>query len=380
MILFLSELSSAESLDLLSNKFHTGSSESNYAVTIDSQRIDQLTAKALQAIARDELTLARATLQELVNDFPTYRLGHLLFAELHSAKTALPSSFSRSHYTQPFMELLLEASTRLAHSDRLAKNTFSADNLPTDIIKLGTGLKHWVQVDLEQGTQSVFDVENGELIKRWEQYIGYGAAGFDKFKEGDLKTPLGVYRIEGFRDDPSLPELYGSGALMLDYPNLSDRYENRTGSGIWLHGVPRSNLTRGPLSSEGCVIMGNDYLDALHSRLNTLNTLVALSSASAIKHPNIDVSELEIAFLKWQAEVDESDKASEVRWEDVTVVVSGASAITGEPQNITFYFPLSIAYESTTEPAGFKALFWQRQTPGVNQWKLVGDEIRQSRT
>jgi len=364
--------------------------EPKHTVAIDSQRIDRLTAIALQALTEGELDVARNSLQNLVNDYPSYRLGHLLFAELHAANTVLPSSLSRSQYTQEFMELLLEASSRLAHSKRLSKTTFSEEDLPSDILKLGKGLKHWVQVELEQGVQSVFEVEKGRLTKRWEQYIGYGAGGFDKFEEGDLKTPLGVYRIDGFRDDASLPELYGSGALTLDYPNLSDVYENRTGSGIWLHGVPRSNRSRGPLSSEGCVIMGNDYLSTLHTLVDPDSTLVALSAHSAIQNPNVDLSALEKAFHHWQFQQANINKShsdfvtTKIQWSDITVVLSGAGSINGEPQNVTMYFPIDHSADHSTDNSinsstPFKALFWQRKTPGANTWELVGDETKKSR-
>lgn len=391
---------------------HTGAGlyEARPHSEIDSQRIDRLTAKAMQALARNEYKLARATLQDLVTDYPTYRLGHLLFAELHAANTSLPSSLDRSQYTIDFMELWLEASTRLRHSNRLVNPIISANDQPNDILKLGKGLEHWIQVDLEQGTQSVFDVKNGALVKRWEQYVGFGSGGFDKFKEGDLKTPLGVYRIDGFRDDESLPELYGSGALTLDYPNLADRYENRTGSGIWLHGVPRSNRSRGPLSSEGCIIMGNDYLDSLHTLLNPSTTLVALSSASAITRPNIDLNALKTAFLNWQSpntnsvanhyanlvtnnaliRIDNNDVNQEgnlvanyrenIAWETITVVASGASSVNGEPQNVVMYYRADEAQQHGTGFSEFKALFWQRVSPGANQWQLIADEAKQSRT
>lgn len=359
-----------------------GGFDANPYPAIDSQRMDQVSAKALQALARGELRQARALLQDLVIDFPKYRLGQLLFAELHAANTSLPSSLERNHYTQEFMDLLLEASTRLRHSDRLSSRIITSNAQPKDLLKIGNGLEHWVQVDLEQGTQSIFEINNGLLQKRWEQYVGYGAGGFDKFKEGDLKTPLGIYRIDGYRSDTTLPELYGTGALTLDYPNLADRHENRTGSGIWLHGVPRHNRSRGPLSSEGCVIMSNDYIDTLHALVNPSSTLVALSSASAINNPNVHLDNLKAAFLSWRAQRIRAaaEDAASLRWEDITVAVSGATSVNGEPQNLVMYFQsnrtteLSSSEWAAPELPAFKALFWKRRAPNENTWTLIGDE------
>ena len=125
--------------------------------------------------------------------------------------------------------------------------------------------------------------------------------------------------------------------------------------------------------------MGNDYLDTLHSQINPIGTLVALSSATAIRRPNVDMNALESAFVNWQSQQvnsGDSNNTTGVQWKDVTVVVSGASAIDGEPQNVTLYFRPSEPVESTAELTEFKALFWQRQTPGSNQWKLIGDETQ----
>ena len=57
-----------------------------------------------------------------------------------------------------------------------------------------------------------------------------------------------------------LPDLYGSGAFPVNYPNVIDRWRKRTGYGIWLHGTPSDTYNRAPLSSEGCFVLSNaDY-------------------------------------------------------------------------------------------------------------------------
>jgi murein L,D-transpeptidase YafK len=64
------------------------------------------------------------------------------------------------------------------------------------------------------------------------------------------------------KDGPELDfKLFGERAFTLDYPNLFDRIDGRTGSGIWLHAVPDNvPLTRG---SRGCVVVRNDTIKAL---------------------------------------------------------------------------------------------------------------------
>jgi lipoprotein-anchoring transpeptidase ErfK/SrfK len=82
--------------------------------------------------------------------------------------------------------------------------------------------------------------------------------------EHDLRTPVGVYHISGYIPDSELPDMYGAGALPLDYPNDWDHADNRYGHGIWIHGVPRDTYVRAPQSSQGCVTIANEDFEWLH--------------------------------------------------------------------------------------------------------------------
>jgi len=353
--------------------------EQTPAPTLASQRIDRVTALALVAIGDDNLDQARALMRDLVDDYPDYHLGQLLLAELHAAHVSLPSALQNPSYKQPLLELLLEASARQNSRYDLAVPVTSIEHHPTSLIKVGSDVTHLIQVNLEDGLQTVFAVEQRQLEPLWRQYIGYGSGGFGKRVEGDLKTPLGVYRINGYRDDKSLPELYGVGALMLDYPNLADRFAKRTGSGIWLHGVPRHSRSRGPLSSEGCVIMGNDYIETLSHELATHSTLVALSSHADRSQTRMELAPLKAAFLQWRTLQLSEYKLdfSDLTWDNITIAVSSADAIGGEPQQVTMYFADPTAEKKGESHPELKALFWQRSAPGSNTWELIADEIGQ---
>jgi murein L,D-transpeptidase YafK len=96
-----------------------------------------------------------------------------------------------------------------------------------------------------------------------DYYISVGRNGIDKLREGDKRTPLGVYHVRANLPRQKLPDFYGSGALPINYPNELDRIEGRTGHGIWLHGVPSDTFARPPQSSDGCVVLANPDFDAL---------------------------------------------------------------------------------------------------------------------
>nr|BFD62210.1 hypothetical protein BdHM001_08910 [Bdellovibrio sp. HM001] len=117
-------------------------------------------------------------------------------------------------------------------------------------------------VDKEQRKLSVFE-RNGELIQKITEYpADIGKMGGNKTKRDDHKTPEGIYFLQERLSQPKIPfSLYGALAFTTNYPNLFDKRENKTGSGIWLHAIPDSvPLTRG---SRGCVVVRNDVIKKL---------------------------------------------------------------------------------------------------------------------
>jgi murein L,D-transpeptidase YafK len=96
-----------------------------------------------------------------------------------------------------------------------------------------------------------------------DYYTTLGKRGTDKLREGDQKTPIGVYHVTSSIPGSKLPDLYGWGAFPIDYPNAWDRRSAKTGHGIWLHGVPAENYARAPLASDGCIALANDEIAEL---------------------------------------------------------------------------------------------------------------------
>lgn len=81
----------------------------------------------------------------------------------------------------------------------------------------------------------------------------HGRAEGDKQKQGDLRTPEGVYFITRKITQPLDFMEYGPHAFALNYPNPVDRIRRKTGGGIWLHskGQPIAGIkTRGCLAIE----------------------------------------------------------------------------------------------------------------------------------
>jgi len=241
--------------------------------------LDRQSEAVLELLAAGDLRRAAVIARQLTRRFPRFALGQLLHAEL-SALAALdrPLVSADQAWSPALIDLLLEARARLpARADPDRVDPAELPVPPRPIVQLGAHVRHLVVVDLARSALELLEVNGGVATRTRQHYVSSGSAGFDKFEEGDRKTPIGLYRITRALRDVELPELYGAGALVLDYPNAWDRHRGRTGSGIWLHGVPRARLSRSPRSSEGCVTMSNEHIATLAARLEQPDTLVWLS-------------------------------------------------------------------------------------------------------
>jgi murein L,D-transpeptidase YafK len=102
-----------------------------------------------------------------------------------------------------------------------------------------------------------------DIIAEFE--VATGKQKGAKQYEGDLRTPNGVYEILQFRPKQTLQSKFGSGAFILNYPNSLDRFQLKTGSGIWIHGHDLDSFI--DYDSEGCIRLHNDDILSLIDHL-----------------------------------------------------------------------------------------------------------------
>lgn len=160
---------------------------------------------------------------------------------------------------------------------RIAPPDIPAGYLPANLLHLPERYRYVIAVDLSAYRLYVLENDGGQLRVVRDFYASIGSAGYGKEVEGDLRTPVGIYHVTRWINGNGLPDLYGSGAFPVDYPNDWDRALGRTGHGIWLHGVPRRAYSRLPRSSEGCVTLSNEDLRDLRSFVDVGNTPVVFS-------------------------------------------------------------------------------------------------------
>jgi len=148
--------------------------------------------------------------------------------------------------------------------------------LPSAVIQIGSGTDTVLLVESERSRLWILNRKGDSVTVVANHYVTVGQQGVGKEREGDRKTPLGVYRIQSEIPGAKLIDFYGPLALPLDYPNSMDRARAKTGSGIWVHGVPSDRYARPPLASDGCVVLANEDLLALRKYAKPGRTTVVV--------------------------------------------------------------------------------------------------------
>ena len=123
--------------------------------------------------------------------------------------------------------------------------------------------------------------ENGpEEVKKYRCTTGRNNG--TKQSEGDLRTPNGIYFLTSIREDSQLPARYGVRAFVMDYPNVFDKVEQKTGYGIWLHGVEDDERVKLSFDSEGCVVVTNGDIMELSEYIDLGSTPIIVDDSLKI--------------------------------------------------------------------------------------------------
>jgi len=239
-----------------------------------SEGNEELLIQGLESLASQQFDTALTQFRELTEKRPDFRLAQLVYADLLAAQAnPLGGIGSLGGQRQKEIQgLIEEAKVRL----RVNKDKPGPDLIPESLIQMSDDQKYVIVIDTNYSRLFLMENRNGEphLVK--DYYASYGRGGTEKEKRGDLKTPLGVYFVTGRFKDEALPERYGSGALPLNYPNVWDYRNGRTGSGIWLHGSPVDTYSRPPKASEGCISLTNPDFQDLDKLVDIQNTPVLI--------------------------------------------------------------------------------------------------------
>ena len=235
-------------------------------------RAEARLVEILAQIERREINQALRAVTELTQEIPTFRAAQLLYADLLRLRTgglpigeqlaqsqAAPSTRNTGVADKSIAprEFYQGLQNEIQRRRQAVMDLPPPGMIPSNFLHLSPSVRHAIAVDASRSRLYVF--ANGpsglELISNF--YVTVGRNGVNKRTEGDQRTPLGVYFVGRQIPSDRLPELYGKGALTMNYPNDWDRQLGRTGSGIWLHGVPSDQFARVPQASDGCVVLSN---------------------------------------------------------------------------------------------------------------------------
>ncbi|HXA46053.1 MAG TPA: L,D-transpeptidase family protein, partial [Burkholderiaceae bacterium] len=226
-------------------------------------------------LAAEHLRVAQAKADELVEAYPNFRLGQLIRGDLLMMNTHVVTTFGDVP-NGPEDKLKNLRDEAVAHLNSLRERP-DPSLIPRSVLQLRDDQKHVLLVDAKRSRLYVYENLDGQLKFVNDYYISQGKLGVNKIRAGDQKTPLGVYYITSRLAGSRLPDLYGAGALPINYPNEWDKINGRSGYGIWLHGTPSDSFSRPPLSSDGCVVLTNPDLHKLYSSVEIGKTPVVIA-------------------------------------------------------------------------------------------------------
>ncbi len=236
---------------------------------------DRQMVNSLLAVSQSRMPEAQIAVDKLTQQYPNFRLAQLIKGDLLLARAQpLQTLGNTGNVRNAELEQLRDEARQRV---RAATEVFSDDKVPAYLLNLDDSYRHALVVDASRARLYVYENRAGLPVRVADFYISIGKAGAGKQKEGDNRTPIGIYTISSFKSPRELTDFYGGGAFTLSYPNEWDTRQGRNGHGIWIHGTPSNNYSRTPRASEGCVVLANDDLRQLGQYIQTGKTPVIIA-------------------------------------------------------------------------------------------------------
>jgi murein L,D-transpeptidase YafK len=245
------------------------------AASVFPNEVEAALVRAITGLSQYGISHALGEIDHILARAPNFRLGHLIRGDLLMARSGNPVAFgptasvNASARTAPLQD---EARVRL----KRFLEAPPADHLPLPVLQLAPSHGHAILVDTTRSRLFVFANAGGAPRLVTDFYVSVGKNGVEKQREGDQKTPLGVYTIVSSKE--KLPDFYGPGAFPISYPNEWDRQHGRGGYGIWLHGTPSETYSRPPRATDGCIVLANEDLKRLARYVDVGRTPVVIAS------------------------------------------------------------------------------------------------------
>ena len=261
--------------------------------------------RAIVGLKEHGLRQAMGEIDRALASNPNFRLGHLIRGDLLMARAGKPMVFASSMATSADVAPLQDEARARVHRYVDAP---PVDYLPASLMQLAPSQTHALLVDTSRSRLFVYANDDGRPRYVTDFYISLGKNGVEKQREGDQKTPLGVYTILSTKE--KLPDFYGPRAFPLSYPNDWDKLQGRDGHGIWFHGTPSETYSRPPWATDGCVVLANDDLAKLTRFVDVSRTPVVIGQAVEWRDARQWQQEREAflsAFARWRSDWESLD-------------------------------------------------------------------------
>ena len=267
------------------------------AAELSYETPEKLLIKSLVEISQGKIDIALETIDSLIKQTPNFKLAYLIQGDLLLAHTKQINGIGDEPQVgkkEEIENLKNEAKVRIERY----LNNLNLQNEPKIFAQLNEKDKYLFYVDAANSRLYLYENKSGKLTYKDDFYISIGKNGFGKQYEGDKKTPVGVY-FTGKKIRESLSDFYGDAAYPLSYPNEIDLKNKRNGSGIWIHGTPRTTYNRAPLASDGCVVLSNPDLNKLSSILdnNRIPVIISFQSLRDLETTNKNLAEKKLSLI-----------------------------------------------------------------------------------
>ncbi len=250
---------------------------------LEKGQLEKILIKAIKGKDEEARAVLRA-LSELVYPqepplyLKLYARGVLLERQgkLEEAINFYLKSIKENPYYNPsyyrFNELIRRVERPITYRKMLEDILRSRFKEPPPVIVENSPKKYLFLV--EKMSQTLFLYKGKKLIGMY--FVTTGKNWGDKFKEGDAKTPEGIYTFTRYIDVSKLSKDYGKFAVALNYPNPYDKILGKTGDGIWLHGSNPKDRYSIPYSTRGCIVANDLDIEKFKFAIRLEDTLIGI--------------------------------------------------------------------------------------------------------
>ncbi|CAM8375765.1 L,D-transpeptidase family protein [Candidatus Methylopumilus planktonicus] len=279
---------------------------------------EKMLVKSLVEISEGKVDIALKTIDALIKQTPNFKLAYLIQGDLllaHAKQINDIGDETKGEKKEEVENLKNEAKVRIERY----LNNLNLQNEPKIFAQLNDKDKYLFYVDAGSSRLYLYENIDGKLSYKDDFYVSIGKNGFGKQYEGDKKTPVGVY-FTGKKIRESLSDFYGEAAYPLSYPNEIDIKNKRNGSGIWLHGTPKTTYNRAPLASDGCIVLSNPDLMKLSSVLdnNKIPIIISFQSLKDLESSNKNLAERKLSLInaieRWREKWEDQDTESYLKF------------------------------------------------------------------